>query len=95
MLNEYGIIYNDKAILITTKGKIELITPQDKHFSLNELQKGVDGLIERYPIDIDDCVVFVNEEGFLKDLKYNQLASQIFGIDALGHVLIVPEQLLE
>ena len=85
----------DKALLITTKGNLELVKPQHKHFTLKELQKGVNGLIEGYPIDMTGYEVFVNEEGFIQELDYNRLASLIFGIDALGNVLIVPKELLE
>jgi hypothetical protein len=85
----------NNALNISTNKTLEIIKPQGDKFTLKELQKGVEGMIERYPIDLPGYLVFVNEEGFLLDLEYNKLANQIFNIDAVGNVMIVPEDLVE
>jgi len=64
-------------------------------FYLDELQSGVDGYIEYYPTNNKKYKIIVNEEGLLMRLPLNKLASNIFGIHAVGNVLIIPNRLLE
>ena len=64
-------------------------------FTLEQLQKSVDGYIEVYPDRLfDNSIVFVDEEGLLKKRIPNVLAKDIFGIDIVGDAFIVPNNLL-
>ena len=88
-------LLNISGLVINTNKSIELVKPQNKTFNLKELQKCVEGKIERYPVELPGYIVYVNEEGFILDLEYNKMANKIYDIDAVGKVLIVPEGLLE
>ncbi len=65
----------------------EILYPQ-----LDWLQKAVGGYIERIPVNIggEPYEVYVNEEGLIEKLPYNELASHIVNITLVGNVVIVP-----
>jgi hypothetical protein len=88
-------IYQDKALVLNTDNSISLIKPMDKTFILNELQEQVKGYIEVYPLRIPGYVVLVNEEGLIHNMEFNQLASRVFGMKAVGPVMICPEAIFE
>ncbi|MCF7930468.1 MAG: DUF3846 domain-containing protein [Acholeplasmataceae bacterium] len=88
-------LHPNEAILITKDYKIQFVKPEHKEFSLEELQSYVEGYIETYPFQNKHYVVLVNEEGLLKNLEFNHLAKQIFGIWAVGNVLICPKALFK
>jgi DNA-directed RNA polymerase subunit RPC12/RpoP len=92
----YGLGSNQKeGLFLSPKFKAKIIKPQGEKFNLNELQSGVDGYIEYYPTNNKKYKIIVNEEGLLMRLPLNKLASNIFGIHAVGNVLIIPNRLLE
>ena len=68
----------------------ELVTPEDgKYFTLPELQKYVGGFIELVPAGIPGVIVYCNEEGQLKGLRSNMLASVICEQHLVGDVILV------
>jgi uncharacterized protein DUF3846 len=81
---------------ITTGGSIRIVTPADgKHFSLAELQTFVGGYIEILnPESQQEAVMVINEEGKLKGLPPNPLATQIWNSRALPGDYIVGDVLL-
>lgn len=92
----FGLGKNMKeGLVITTDFKIRIIKPLDEKFKLKELQNEVQGYIEYYPTNNPKYSVIVNEEGLLMRLPMNRLSSNIFGIHAVGNVLIIPNKLLE
>lgn len=83
-----------EGLLISPDFKIKTIKPSSDKFSLRELQAEVDGYIEYYPTNNQKYHVIVNEEGLLMRLPMNKLSSNVFGIHAVGNVLIIPKKLL-
>jgi hypothetical protein len=83
------------ALLLKPKYELEVLEPKDKYFTLDELQKAVEGYIEIAPVRIDDCLVVVNEEGVLRRLPPNLTGYNIFGWKFMGNILIVPEKIFE
>ena len=57
--------------------------------TLEALQKAVDGHIETIGIVPDEAVMIVNEEGRLRGMAPNPIASAFAGIDIVGPALIV------
>ena len=58
--------------------------------TLEDLQKGVDGYIE--PVYTDEWVALVNEEGRLKDLPYNSIASSMLNQMIVGNAIIMTHE---
>jgi len=65
----------------------EILYPQ-----LDWLQKAVDGYVERIPLNIggEPYEIYVNEEGLIHKLPFNEMASHIANIALVGNVVIVP-----
>ena len=84
-----------EGLVITTDYTVKIIKPSGEKFKLKELQEEVHGYIEYYPTKNNKYKVIVNEEGLLMRLPMNKLSSNVFGIHAVGNVLIVPNKLLE
>lgn len=57
--------------------------------TLEALQAAVDGYIETIGIVPGEAVMIVNEEGRLRDMVPNPIASAFAGIDIVGPALIV------
>jgi hypothetical protein len=90
----YQLGLNTKeALMITPDYKVNIIKPKASKFSLAELQNLVQGYIEIYPTNNKKYHVLVNEEGLLMRLPFNELSSKIYGIHAVGNVLLVPKRL--
>jgi DNA-directed RNA polymerase subunit RPC12/RpoP len=90
----YQLGLNTKeALMITPDYKVNIIKPKANKFSLAELQNLVQGYIEIYPTNNKKHHVLVNEEGLLMRLPFNELSSKIYGIHAVGNVLLVPKRL--
>jgi hypothetical protein len=86
------------ATLIKTTSETETVSPIDgKHFSLEELQKFVGGYIEFISLNGNGLMMVVNEEGKLKNLQVNQIATDTYkgGDIILGDVLICDKKLLK
>ncbi len=84
----------DTALWIK-QDQLELVKPQGEYFTLEELQKAVNGYIELAPVVDEDYLTVVNEEGLLKGLPLNTLYLQLFGRRLVGNVLIVPRRIFE
>lgn len=79
------------AKLIRTNGTVEAVEPKNgTDFTLEELREFVGGCIELlYPPSQAGAVLVVNEEGRLRGLPLNEVASA-----AYGHDFIVGDALL-
>lgn len=81
-----------KARHIKQDGTIEYPEPKDgKKFSLEELQGFVGGYIELVRVTTKQ-VMYVNEEGRLRGLRYNAMASIIAGQLILGDVIVLDKK---
>ena len=79
------------AKIIKASGEFVAIEPKNgKNFSLEELQSIVGGYIEIVYLS-DGSLMVVNEEGLLKELPYNLVASGIAGFYIVGDVLLCKE----
>ncbi len=70
--------------------KTEFVPKNRKYFQLSELQNVVGGYIEIVPAT-DGRIMIVNEEGKLKGLPYNHIASNLHGVwndPIVGDVLV-------
>lgn len=85
-----------KALHIKTNGqKTEVVPLNSKSFSLEELQKFVDGPIEML-LTNDKQTMIVNEEGRLRKLAVNGKASTLIkGNTIFGDVLVCDWSLLQ
>jgi hypothetical protein len=77
------------------ENKLELITPKKKKFSLDELQKFVGGYIEEEAQVLKGYITFADEEGKLKNKKFNELGFKIFETELVGDFIIVPRALVD
>ena len=72
------------ATWIKTTGASETVTPADgKQFTLAELQSMVGGYIEAVRLSLE-TVMWVNEEGKLRNLPINSLATNIAATFRMG-----------
>ena len=90
---------NNKALYITTQGIETVISPRNgKTFTLKELQKYVGGYIETVPTT-DNKIMVLNEEGKLKELPINRIASKRYKYHwddiIVGNVVICDKNLIE
>ena len=88
------------ATIIKITGKHENIEPDNgKVFTLEELQKAVDGYIQIVLVNLgnyDGKLMIVNEEGKLKtDAKLNEEASRIAGQPVVGQVIVIDRAQIE
>jgi hypothetical protein len=91
-------IYNlgsnkEEGLLLKPDFSVRIISPKQEKFSLEELQDLVEGYIEYYPTNNKKIKIIVNEEGLLKRLPLNKLGN-IYGIHAVGNVVIIPNNLV-
>lgn len=91
------------SIHIKANGDIEYVSPKDnKKFTLKELQDFVGGYIEIVAVKdsalTQGNIMIVNEEGKLKDLDLNQIATAIYGNSndfIVGDVLITKRKYIK
>ena len=57
--------------------------------TLEALQAAVEGFIETVPLVPGKAVMIVNEEGLLRGMSYNALASAIAGTHIVGPAVVV------
>lgn len=102
-------MYPGVAMKLMCDGQISTFRPgeadtnhrRSKYFSLDEMQSIVDGYIEFLPSKYlvnslaDRFYFIVDEEGKLKGKKPNQLAYELFNINVVGTLLIMPKDLLD
>ena len=89
-----GLQTNMIMILGTDNSVSFQINRTKENVTLKELQKWVGGFIEMYPLEDEKFYYIVDEEGLLKEKPYNELANDLFGIDVVGNLLVVPKQLM-
>jgi hypothetical protein len=88
MKMEYGIV-------LRTDGTIKILMPDNgTDFQLAELQKVVEGYIELIHFSPHYFMV-VNEEGLLKKLPLNNLASSLRGYAIYGNVLLCDKSMIK
>jgi len=83
------------AMILGEDNSISFIKPQDKFFTLQQLQKAVKGYIEVHPEKVPKHLILVNEEGLLMKMKSNRLAELAFSVQVVGPTLICPAHLME
>ena len=89
-----------KGEIIKVDGSVEVVDPENGNdFSLEELKSYVGGYIEALYGAGHDVYMILNEEGKLKDLPVNPLATEIFRTDfgggqdyIVGDVIIIPAE---
>ncbi len=82
---------NRDSYLITAIGDMRGIKPENgREFRLKELQDAVDGYIEAVRTNHPDYILIVNEEGAIRNLPVNELASMLAGQVILGDVVLIP-----
>lgn len=88
-----------KATFVPAVGRAKNVLPKDgKTFSLDELQKFVDGYIEI--LFIGNKAVVVNDDGWQRNLPVNQVATKMYrnngGASAIvGNVLVCDKNMIE
>tara|TARA_B110000305_G_C19396470_1_gene617725 strand:+ start:529 stop:771 length:243 start_codon:yes stop_codon:yes gene_type:complete len=72
---------------------ITIIEKNDKQLDLKEMQKIVGGLIQVHPekvkINNKHFEVIVNEEGWVNELPFNQMLSEMFDIEVAGTAILL------
>ena len=81
-------------LIIYENGKIET-KKYDKEVPLETLQQIVDGYIQLYPHENNGFYYLVDEEGLLKNKSNNLLAKELLNINAVGNVVVIPNNLLK
>ena len=76
----------EKVLLITTSGQLGLVELDQDDF-LAGLQRLVGGHIETLAL-APDLTLIVNEEGLLRDLDYNLVASQFMNMHLVGNAVL-------
>jgi hypothetical protein len=74
------------AYIIRSNGTVEQLSPRKK-FTLEDLQAAVGGYIEAIPGSHNRA--FCNEEGLLRNLPLNPLASEDFHRRLVGDVVVL------
>jgi hypothetical protein len=76
---------------IKTDGSLTPVIPaKGTKFSLKEVQDMVGGYVERVQGFPKGKVTLVNEEGLMRKLPYNPVASNMAGFDIVGDAVILP-----
>ena len=72
---------------------ITIIEKNDKQLGLKEMQSIVGGLIQVHPekvkINNKHFEVIVNEEGWVNELPFNQMLSEMFDIEVAGTAILL------
>ena len=80
------------ALLIEPNDIISYMKIDGVEDRLETFQDMVGGFIEIYPIRDDNFIFIVDEEGLIKKKKFNHLAYEIFGIEVVGNLVLVPRK---
>ena len=78
---------DNKALVIRADGTMVVIDMPAEDKLLEEMQSRVDGLIEAVRLETD-VTMWVNEEGLIRGLPVNPLASALHGAVITGDVII-------
>lgn len=90
-----GTLEHRNYALLIKIDEVQVVKPDDKYFTLKELQNAVEGYIEVVPSLFKHYLDVVNEEGLLRRLKPNQIASRLFHKQYYGNVLVCPIDIFE
>lgn len=85
----------DCVLIISADGIISYKKIETGELILQTSQEIVGGYIEFYPMKDDKFFFIVDEEGVLKQKKWNPLAFQLFEIKMVGTLLVSPKNLLK
>lgn len=55
---------------------------------ITDLQKAVGGIVSKHSIKDSDAYVYVNEQGWVKDLPVNNLATKLFNQYIYGDIIL-------
>lgn len=90
------LVLNDrKTAIVIAPDKLSVLQPKGRYFTLEELQKIVDGYIEIAPEVIPGFITLVNEEGLLKGMPFNATFNILFGESYVGTVALIPKEIFE
>jgi hypothetical protein len=88
-----------KSYLISVADGVDVVEPANgKDWTLGELQGLVGGMIEviyRLPAAKPGMIAVVNEEGLLRGLPFNPVASEMASRSLTGPVVLIPEHTLK
>ena len=90
-----GTLEHRNYALLIKPDRVQLVQPDDKYFTLKELQTAVEGYIQVVPSIFTHYLDVVNEEGLLRRLKPNKIAGMLFHREYYGNVLICPKDIFE
>ena len=87
------------ALLISESGEKTHITPDEgaKSFSLKQMQDFVGGgLVEHLPVHNAEIAVWCNEEGLIKEMEGNVVATNyLTAISGIPHMVVGPVVIFE
>jgi hypothetical protein len=80
------------AVHVQSDGKNVVVKPKNgKEFTLEEAQAYVGGYVEIAPTMPDiGCILLVNEEGHMRGLPHNEVASKVAAQHIVGDALYCP-----
>ena len=81
-------------VLIRADGEIDEFRPAGDSFTLDELQGAVGGYVEVVPMQPAHLVA-MNEDGLLRGLPANAVASALLARQIVGDVVVLPSELLD
>lgn len=86
----------DQLLVLPEEGiDYRIEDPKSDDEFLSQLQGFVKGYIELYPKQHSRFLFLVNEEGLLYGMRPNRLAERLFGIKAVGPVVVCPKGLMK
>ena len=88
-------IQKENQALLIKKNEVQIVKPKEDYFTLDELQKLVDGYIEVVPSLFTGYLDVLNEEGRIKGLYSNVIAYLLFEREYVGDVLVCPRSIFE
>lgn len=80
---------------VINKQGISVYKPQGETFTLTEMQNAVGGYVQIAPKLCYGNYVLVNEEGLIRNLYRNDIATLLVGMEFFGNVLITPKRFVE
>ncbi len=75
--------------------QVRTVAPAGETYTLEEMQSLVGGYVEVVMLWGGSHYMLVNEDGALKGLPVNRLASVLLGVEVRGDVAVVPAEEVE
>ena len=99
LLKPIALAAAETGVIIRPDGSWQPLKTENSRPTLKELQKAVNGTIDFVGIPngnqvSDKTMLVVNDEGDIKDLEFNQLASYVAMQQLVGNVVWLPKGLL-